>query len=297
LPHFVWINKDGEVIAITSDTAVNSTNLRDAIAGRALHIKIKSDKPVDGDANKMFESKAEQSQSIPHKLIPGYQEDLPGGWVISPGDSTGKSIQCTNLLMEDLFNIALGKGKSYFGHNRIIYEVADTAVLKTSLKGEDAIDWMREGHVNSYEIKTPPGMNDLAYEIMLRDLRNYFTHYDVDVENRPIECLALVKISADDKISTRGGKSVSNFDGISCHMVNFPLERFVAELNVLYMARSPYPVVDQTGQKKWVDLDINARLSDVAAVNRELEKYGLQLRKTSLPLDVMVIKDKKLPAN
>ena len=297
LPHFVWISGAGKVIAITADTALNSNNIRAAIDGRPLNLKVKTDKAVDGDPNRLFDSTSELAQSITHKLIPGYQEDLPGGWNISPGDSTGKTIQCTNVLMEDLFNIALGKGKSYFGHNRVIYQVADTSVLKTNLKGEDAIDWMREGHVYSYEIKTPKGMNDLAYSIMLQDLRNYFTRYDVRVENREVECLALVKTTGEDKISSRGGKSVAKFDGISCHMVNFPIERLVAELNVLYMSKSPYPVVDRTGQKKWVDIDINARLSDVGAVNRELEKYGLQLKKMAVPLDVMVIKDNHAAAN
>lgn len=297
LPHFVWIDGKGTVVAITSDTAVNSANIRSAIEGRVLSLKVKTDKPVDGDPDKLFETKTTRSDVISHKLIPGYQEDLPGGWNISPGDSTGKSIQCTNLLMEDLFNIALGRGKSYFGHNRVIYEVKDTSALKTDLKGEDAIDWMRDGHVYSYEIKTPPGMNDLAYDIMLQDLRNNFIHYDVEIDNRQVDCLALVKTTTDDRISTRGGKSVAKFDGLSCHMVNFPIERLVAQLNVLYMARSPYPVVDQTGQTKWVDLDINARLSDVAAVNRELDRYGLQLKKMRLSLNVLVIKDRQVPAN
>ena len=297
LPHFVWIGSTGKVLAITSDTALNSKNIHSAIAGEALNLKVKMDKAVDGDPNKLFDSKSELAQSITHKLVPGYQEDLPGGWNISPGDSTGKTIQCTNLLMEDLFNIALGKGKSYFGHNRVIYDVADTSVLKTGLKGEDAIDWMREGHVYSYEIKTPKGMNDLAYSIMLQDLRNYFTRYDVQIENRQVECLALVKTTSEDKITSRGGKSVARFDGISCHMVNFPIERLVAQLNVLYMSKSPYPVVDRTGQKKWVDIDINARLSDVAEVNKELEKYGLQLKKMQVPLDVIVIKDSRSGAN
>jgi hypothetical protein len=156
---------------------------------------------------------------------------------------------------------------------------------------------MSAGHVYSYEIKTPPGMDNIAYQIMLQDLNKYFTRYDVKLERKQVTCLALVRTSAEDKIHTKGGKSVTNFDGLSAHMVNFPLSRLLMQLSTLYMSKSPFPVIDQTNYKDWVDLDINARLSDTEAVNKELAKYDLQLKKVVAPLDMIVISDRPAPVN
>ena len=291
LPHYVWIGQSGKIIGITGYEAINDINIQKALFGQDISLAIKIDKAVDGDPAKLF-SVDTTNNKIVHKLIPGYQEDYPSKWVITPDDSiNGKSIEMTNMTMPTLFNIAFGENKIYFGNNRIIYKVRDSDNLTKNVSGDAALEWMREGHVYSYVVKTPRGMENLAYKMMQQDLKNYFKAYDVSIVNMPTECLALIRTTSEDKLKSKGGKSEANADLISFHLKNFPLQRLVAVLSNQYMSKSPYPIVDKTGYKSWVDIDINARLSNVDAVNKELEKYGLRLQLMTLPLDKMVIRD------
>jgi thiol-disulfide isomerase/thioredoxin len=296
LPHLVWIGKDGKLLAITTDSAVNQRNISAILGGHTIALKTKSDHLVDGNLESLFTDTSVIHQ-IKHQFIRSYQEDFPSQWDITPGDSTGKSIRITNMIMADLFNIAYGAGKVFYGRNRTIYEVRDTSVLTTNAEGDDAIEWMRQGHVYSYEVQTPPGMNDLVYEIMLRDLKAEFKQYKVAVENRPVKCLALVRTGKEELFCSKGGKPSARFDGISGHLVNCPLSRLVMQLNVLYMSKSPMPVIDQTGYEGSVDIDLNCRMSDPAALDKQLQKYGLGLKEVTVPLDMLVIRDQSTPVN
>jgi len=65
------------------------------------------------------------------------------------------------------------------------------------------------------------------------------------------------------------------------------------KLGAYYMQLSPLPFLDETSYTGNVDIDINADLSDVNAVNKELEKYGLQFKEAERDIDMMVIKEKQ----
>lgn len=293
LPHYVWINAKGEIIAITEYNAVNRENIALAIAGEPIKAKLKEDHQLaDGSKSLLSLTDSIGKSVIRHQLITTYQEDLPSEYQIFPEDSTGKVIRASNLLMPDLFNLALGEEKAYYGRNRTVYEVKDTAKIRLEISGDEAIEWMREGgHVFSYEVRVPPHMGDLAYKVMQQDLKDYFKAYNVTIEKRDTKCLALVRTSSVDKLKSKGGHSEAVFDGISGKLVNFPLQRLVSVLAQQYMSRSPYPIINQTGYTNWVDLQINARLSDVKAVNAELARYDLALKEVIVPLDMMVIRD------
>jgi thiol-disulfide isomerase/thioredoxin len=295
LPHYVWINGKREVIAITEYSEVTRGNIILALAGQPVHAKLKDDHQLADNDQSFFGLTDSIGQGvIRHKLITTYQEDLPSKYQIFPEDSSGKLIRASNLLMPSLFNLALGEEKAYYGRNRTIYEVKDTSKIMLDISGEEAIEWMRAGgHVYSYEVKVPPHMGNLAYKVMQQDLKDYFKAYTVTIEKRGTKCLALVRTSDIDKLKSKGGHSEAVFDGISGRLTNFPLRRLVAVLASQYMSRSPYPIIDQTGYTNWVDLQINARLSDVKAVNAELARYDLALEPVTVPIDMMVIRDNK----
>ncbi|MDB5145961.1 MAG: hypothetical protein JWQ66_4676 [Mucilaginibacter sp.] len=295
LPHEVWIGPDGKLIAVTGDEALTAANIRAVLAHQPVRLRPKNDHAQNPDDSHLPPDPLNPASStaITHRLLPGYQEDLPSKYQVFPEDSSGQRILATNVIMPDLFKIAFGQGQTYYGRNRTLYEVRDTAALTLDVSGEDAEDWMRHGHVYSYEVRVPPGSGKLAYQVMLADLQRYFRAYDVRIEKRPVTCLALVRTTTTDLLQTKGGTPVSAFDGISARLVNFPLRRLAAELNVVYLSHSPYPVIDRSGYTGRVDLELNANLSDLRAVNRALAKYGLQIQRSEETLDMLVIRDRQ----
>ena len=50
-----------------------------------------------------------------------------------------------------------------------------------------------------------------------------------------------------------------------------------------------FPLLDETGYDGNIDLELNDKLSDVNAVNIELEKYGLKIIEKEMKMDMIII--------
>ena len=297
LPHYVWITPNGVVAAITGFEEVSRANISALLNGSNPFKQVKVDIPVDGDPNKVFARAANGKTDIFHELVPGYQEDLPMKYTISPEDSSGRTITVTNYDLVNFYKLAFSNGKIFYGNNRVILQVKDKVSLETDAIGEAGIEWARHADVCSYEVRVPKGMGELPFKIMQEDLRNYYKKYDASVEIIPQKCLALVRTTTDDKIRTRGAASRISFDTYSAKLINYPIYRLPLQMQAMYMQNSPYPIIDRTGYKQNVDIEINAPLNNLTAVNKELDKYGLKFEVMELPTEMIVIKDHMQTSN
>ena len=74
-------------------------------------------------------------------------------------------------------------------------------------------------------------------------------------------------------------------------MQNHSLSRFIADLEVLYMQTSPYPIVNGTGYKNWVDIEINAPMGNIIEMNKALVKYDLAFELQDREIGIIVVRD------
>jgi thiol-disulfide isomerase/thioredoxin len=293
LPHYVWIDRTGTVIAVTE--AVNATNIQNMIAGQT-DLEVKTDVviPFSKEQPLLIGSNGGGAEHLKyHRLITGYIEGVPGGYHVFKADSLyGGRIQATNVPLPWLWQLAFSNGTKLFGYNQTVFEVKDPAPLLNNSVGKKYEAWL-SGNGYGYELVVPKGFKGNMYALMQEDLALFYPQYEVKVESRKKPCLALVRTSIEDKIKSKGGKSSFEFDATGGTLNNWTLAMLAAQLNTKYLQHLSTPVVDQTNYKSQVDLKINADMSNIESIRKALQPYGLDLITSECDLEVIVVRDTK----
>lgn len=317
LPHYVWIDGEGKVVAITSSEEVNEENIRKALVGNTKDLVFKRDpflKYIYGLGNLFFapsiqtintnSNKVEIKRFKPHEflfysILTRYTE---GAIMGSDFDSLVVSTRNSTIYL--LYKIAFWKGHmDGFSSTKNIIDIPDT-LLRSRITMKDregkgiarsqleATAWHRE-NCFSFEIKVPRELKDLKYDMMLDELNRYFgVVYGIEgvKERRKREYLALTCLDCKKIISTMGDSSFIKSDKYSIKMVNRPVSSLLGALFVPLQEHAL--IVDETGISSNIDIEINCNLSDLNSLNKELKKYGLHLEEKEKVMEVGVIRMK-----
>jgi thiol-disulfide isomerase/thioredoxin len=294
LPHYVWVSSEGKVLTMTGMEEMTTANIQKVLDGQASTIRQK----IDGIATAYDAKKplfvngngGTGSNIIYHSVLSGYTDGLLNAGYTIVDDSSEVRIAFRNTSLMSMYRVAYSEN-GYLGKNRVILNVSTPDKITTKLSGQSYTDWQKQGNGFCYEVKLPPRSRKDAHEIMKQDFQRFFSHYKAGMEKRNTTCLVLKKTGEDDKIKTRGGKSLSFSQYGQLVLQNRKLLFLVAELNLRFLQNSPFPVVDGTGHDMPVDLELNANLSDVADLNRALAPYGLTLVQQEREIDMLVIAD------
>jgi len=295
LPHYVWINGEGTVVAITGYEEVNSENIEKLLRTGNLNLDKKSDQRIayDGELPLIIAGNGGDGHNLLyHTVFTSNTLGLNAGYSISPDDSLrSKKITATNESLLRLYMLAYGEGIRYFGKNRLLLRVKQPELLTTQLKGPPYEDWYR-AHSYCYEVMVPPAMSRDAFHIMQHDLELFFSAYQAKVETVKTKCLVLVRTSNMDKLKSAGGKAEVHFDLYSAHLQNTFLNQLTARLGGLYMQNSPIPIIEDAKYNGRVDLNIQANLSSLEAVNTALRQYDLKLEEQEREMEMLVVSDR-----
>jgi thiol-disulfide isomerase/thioredoxin len=294
LPHYVWINAEGIVIAITGIEEVSAANIEAALQKQTLSMDTKKDVMVAYDKNSPLVSGNTQLLNKPllyQTALFGHIEGLPAEYNIFATNSvSGKRITATNVTLLWLYKVAWSEAIRYIHPDKIVLEVKDPSALHTGQTGKAEAQWLRE-HTYGYEIIVPATMEGQLYKIMQQDLQKLFPQYSASIEKRKIKCLALVRTSSTDKLKSRNEKTSMVFEGGSCQLKNSFLQSFILQLNAVYLQYLPTPLIDLTGYNNKVDMILNCDLSDTKSLKDALKTYDLDLVERETTVEVLVIKD------
>ncbi|MXV16076.1 TlpA family protein disulfide reductase [Hufsiella ginkgonis] len=296
LPHYVWIDGAGTVLAITGFTDVNKNNIEKMLTG-APGLRTKRDYYTKYDRSKPLfieNNGGGGSTVIGRSLLAGFIPGLNSG--SSAPDKLHDTlpflkITCRNTTIPKLFELAYGEGKIM--HARVMLNVKDSARVKFPESADAAVKekWVAE-NAYCYELWGPKNTAGYGFELMRQDLNRYFPDYSAKMEKRSVTCLALVRTSKEDKLTTKGEEPAVTADRFGCTLTNTFLSHLITRLDFYYLQNLPYPIVNDTGFTGRVDLKINGNLGNLEAVNRELAKYDVTFTKKELEIDVLVISDK-----
>ncbi|HEY1023822.1 MAG TPA: TlpA disulfide reductase family protein [Sphingobacteriaceae bacterium] len=291
-PHYVWIDGNGIIRAITEFQQVNAENIRKILDGNQTGIREKKDVMLAYDRTRplFIDGNAGTGNAVKYRSIyTGYVPGLPGGTGFFRTDSTVR-LTARNSTLRSLFSLAYAD-KGIPLKRKIIVEVKDPAKMSSDKIGGEYLDWLKDnGH--TYELLLPLSLQKQAYDMMRIDLERLLPQYAATIEKRPSKYIALVRTSDEDKLKSRGGKSDTRFDPFGFTLQNFPLQRLIDQLNVVYMQHSDVPVVNETGYTEWVDMEVGATMSDVIALNTALKKYDLEFIEKERVMERLVIRDK-----
>ena len=294
LPHIVWISGEGRVLAITGYEDVTDANIRKMSAGSSTALAEKKD-PKALRYNKgvpilLAGNGGDGMTMVSHSLLMSYTEGLPPGYSVN-SHSYGFKITARNISLLKIFKLAWGGNRHHLGHNTVSLEVKDPDRVTFYGNSGDFTDWKKEGNGWCYELAVPAARAAETFDMMQQDMQRYFPQYRVQEEKRKTKCLVLERTSSDDKLRSKGGKSSSSFSGTGAVIRNNSLDLLVLQLNAVYLQKSRMPVINETGYTTPVDLDLNAGLSDVSAMNAALATYGLRFTEAEREINILVIRD------
>lgn len=301
IPHQVWIDSSQRVIAITDEQQVNDSNIASVLDGRVPRFVTKNDPELkDVDFLKPVilggQLTVPDSQFLIKQLTPEFNIALtPSNFQLIGGAFNHHGfLSAYNFSILELYRLLAGRGHTEFiNRNRMILEVKDSSFLVDPTDRYADMLWSKD-HDYCFEISIPDGQPDsLKFGIGLQQLNDYFSKYNIvcQTETRTRECIVLTRTNAEDLLATKGGHPVDQMDGYKAKIVNTGFGVFFFRLQSYFLQTLPEPLIDETGLIEKVDLDIQCDLSNIAALNDALAKYGLAFKKEKRPLTYIVVRN------
>lgn len=289
VPHYVWVDNNGTLQAITSSEQITQENIERFLNGKELQLPLKKDitidfsKPLFANGNGMNDVRF-----IHRSFLTGYLDGFPG----ASGILYDENRMVTGLYSTNVSKLLLVK-QAYtemdmFDKNRIVLNVKEPSKFNRTNESWDT--WKHENALG-YQLITPATTIEKARKLMQEDLKRYF-NVSINIEKRDAKCYVL-KIKTPGNIPYSNGGTPSNNlyedTRTSRYILNMPISVLVKRLNNgVYSV----PVIDETGTDENVDLRLPNELGDFNELKSELNKYGFDLIEKERLIDVFVVNDK-----
>ncbi|MDR3716769.1 MAG: TlpA disulfide reductase family protein [Puia sp.] len=305
IPHEVWIDTSGKVIAATSITEVNASNIQDILDGKPVNLKTKDDRAVlNVDYNKQVLT-GPNKVPIPDSLVlfrdstAGYEAILTKfcPYFISMGGITlkGDLFHVFNMGANILYLWTAG-GFSDMNESQIIMKSRDSAELQSPTTLAKNLQWiLQNGYCFEIHI-SDTSLNSKKFDIALDILNDYFKRKNVVgyLSWKKTDTYVFEKRKGIQSLSTAGGeeKKYDNPYQLSYHNVSF--YTFFYRMQRYYLQFLKYPLVNETGLGKGlIDIDLNCNLENLDAVNKAMRKYGLKIRRKKRKQLLLILKSIK----
>lgn len=281
LPHYVWIDKNGVLKAVTNQEEVTRENIQ-ALISETLHISSRKEEQRVSNAGMDHLSPLYQS------VISTYEEGKGSSFFIGSAeknDGTGK-ISATNCTVSMLYRIAHTDKNTLqpLENWKCLIESKDSLLL--TLPSARLWDSLKTAKTYSYSLVLPGAGIEKLTSVMKEDLGRFFP-YAVSFENRPVSCLVLSSIGSGPIPSMKQeAKLEQNFFG--ARLERQPISKLIEVLSS-YNSKG---ILDETALKFPIDIELRAELNNLAEVNKQLHQYHLQLTPAIRELRILVIKDK-----
>jgi len=289
IPHYVWINREGKLIAISSSDAVTAANLQSAYNGEALLFTMKKDQEA---ARPVFSTADLPGDKLLNYcvFIKEWFDGLPSGNRLREKDDVicGKAMTNTSLL--DMFIAAATGIDPSFTGKRLALSTGDSSDLLPPPEMEEREAWYKQ-HAFTLDLLVPAEEANDLYPRMLEVLNNY-SGYVGSFQKRKRNCWVLVKKNALDRIKSKGKETVNNlWEKESPYLQNGTMDLLVQRLNTLSLIKEP--VLNETAYEGKIDIHFLEGLDNIKTIQKQLGRYGLALDQQQRVLNVLVIQKKE----
>lgn len=290
IPHYVWLDQVGNVVATTTGDQLTVTNIDRFLSDDNIgNMRTKID--VDGSKPLFITNDLLKDNELKHYSVffKGEYDGFGTGVnrkLNKAGKQTGVNI--TNMDIVSMYEIVVAdlfKQRGLINYNaRSLILIKDTVV---SNYNSDAIT--RLPYVYTYACNATDLDSASLYQYIFADLNRY-SNYHGSIEKTKVKCLVLRRTSKVDKMKTKGGDPRGlNFDDPNPKMVNRPLTIMILRFCDLSFIKMP--LIDETGYRLPVDVQIPDG-KNLAGLQKGLEKYDLELKEQIRELDMFVLRDK-----
>lgn len=281
ISHFVWIDKNGKLVATTDGDEMSTATIKKVYEGQQVDFDIKKDMMNFKPALPLF---ANDDNGSPEWNVK-YKSKIVG---YIPGLSSSSYLdQDKNGLASKLFrrNAALLRlfreaYQCFLPHSQIILNVKNEEQF---IEGSAEKGW-KKNNVYSYELLTVPTKKEKLYKLMQHDLYAYFG-IRANIEKRKVKCYDIVKTAQKKTAKKKTAKKLRLRDaddfssiGVIVHVLN---------------NNGKIPAFDMTGIND--DLTV-VEIKEKDILNSDLLKkalntQGLDIIETEKELEMLVISE------
>ena len=304
VPHQVWIDTEGKVKFITDAYNATKENISKVLEGKEINLHFRNEiEGFDILKSLLFQ----KNQGIKYHLkyyafLMSRLDEFAGSFaLIARIDSSEKTVttEIANFSILTLFKYAFGNlipdglADIYTNElmdNRIILNVKDPNLLYPPSDDNKKDAWFSKNYF-CYESVMPLDKSKNKFLGMQNDLNKYFPYVE-RVETRKVRCLILKRISENDLIQTKGKKEEGTNINDHLKIRNQPLKSSLLKSLTYANSSLTTPILDETNYRGNIDIDINAKLTDILHVRKKLQKFGLDLVEGDREIKMLVISDK-----
>ncbi|NII27497.1 redoxin family protein [Pseudoflavitalea sp. X16] len=319
IPHYVWVNKKGKILALTQTDQITASNIDRALQNQLVEsISPKRILAIDYFNSPLFipaikhvnRSTKEEEISLVNlngdvfrSIMTPYQEDYLNGFFGGGDDNriTVSNVDVRNLYVKAFENLLSEGAIAFMAGDKVVWELKDSSlnILNSHLfskinKGNEVVfrEWLKR-YTFCYEIVTPASWGrNRKYEIMLNDLNNYFGllfGIEGKLEKRKVDVYSLV--STGNRSALVQSKNENASLEHNRYFFNMNLNKvsvFVQLLNSLY--QPDRILIDNTEIEEPISLSLNCDLRDFDAVKAALNRYKLSFVKKQVEQQLIVIR-------
>lgn len=318
IPHYVWIDKDGTIIAQTNNTEVGRKNIMNALNGNASGIYQKERMVKHRDMKTPLFQNAlilKEGDSAIYELQPlndivfssilTKQVKGLGAVAVENGNrfviTNGSVISIFRHIASRLMMKTVYEFPMFLVPNRVRYEVSDKIdkeIQRQSFRGMTSLekDQWNEKYKYCYQMIVPDSFSlkqkaALAFDDLNRKLGTIYG-IKASIEKRKVKCLILERTSDIDKLTGSLIPKIEQ-DKYSLAISNTRFDYFYVNMAALYLQSIPTPIVNETGfdGSKLVTMQLSGKLNSIEGVCEAIAKYDLTFREDYREIDMLVIRD------
>ncbi len=299
VPHYIWIDAQGIIKAITDAGEVSIENVNDFITNKPLHLALKDDnaKEVFHDLSKpvFINGNGGNGQAILwHSVLSAEVQGMINNSILSVDQKNGR-LEEFNVDVYTLYRTAYGDDPGIpsmrLANNRLFFRVRDSLNYFTKWQGMKKIS----GKLYCYSLFTPKISETQLKQKMQDDLNLYF-NLAVRWEKRFMQCLVLTAedtmlirpVSLDSLDTKKRASSMFHYTSL-----DNPLMYFRHSLTNGFLSHLPYPILDETGYSGWAYFTIECDMSNWLSIDEALSKYKMHLRLQMRNVNVLVVEEKQ----
>jgi len=304
LPHHVWVDETGKVLAITFDYNATAEHVASTLKGKKLDLLFKDDSRQDKLDTRGFIRSTLDSMPPPlfYSSFSRFYYLPYGAEYFSDSVNQTFRFGIYNKSVLQFIQTAFISDEEI----RLINELKNKEILDRP-KDDNLFDEWQKKYCFSYEAEIPlkdQGNIVLRKKMMQQDFSRFFANmFNIEalIEKRKFNCFILVK-SKDGLLKTTAGEEfyegpssytygLDNIDGVT--IANREFSYLSAALQLLENHGRPF--IDESGvpPNLKVDVRISGNLYDVENVQRQLHQYGLDILEAEREITVLVVRDKK----
>ena len=290
IPHYVWINKEGKLIAISSSEAVTAANIQSAWKGEKLSFTMKKDQDA---ARPVFSTADLPGENVLNYCVflKEWFDGLPSGSRVRQRQDVICGRAMTNTSLLDMYKAVAARIDPAITEKRLIVSTTDSSELFPPVAIEERETWYRQ-HAYTIDLIVPVEEATHLYRRMLEVLNTY-SGYTGKFEKRKMNCWVLVRSGAANLPESKGEKTLNNlWSKDQPFLQSGTMELLVKRFNTLPAIEEP--VLDETGYCQKFDMHFPGGLDDLKTIQKQLWKYGLSLQRQQRTITVFLVQKKKI---